>query len=409
MGFLWALLAIVAELGALFGLILLAWTTLYYLSTAEFPHDICDPHRLKCVYFGSIMLFSMDYILWKIGLCNQYSFVKFMENAPPSFKDPNLSIKHLHVEGIPVRLYQSKAPQNAQRGVLFLHGGAGTLGSLDFYERMCRYISKKSDSVVLSVGYSLVPEQPYPVQFQQCLDVTIHFMKHAEDYGADPDRIIISGDSFGGLLAASICQIIALRDDVPKLHSQVLIYPSLQAVKFNLPSFRQNAHVPLLIQRQFVTFALKYIQKNVTLLDAVLGGTHVPKDIKIKYSKWLDTENIPEEFKVREIQASGPRHSFGDLAELIDQLCGPLLSPLLVEDAIIRQLPQTFILTNQYDVLRDDGILYRRRLEDNGVPVLWHHIEDGFHGNLNLFNYWLLEFSCCKGGMDSIVNYIRSL
>ncbi|XP_063001512.1 arylacetamide deacetylase-like 4 [Elgaria multicarinata webbii] len=409
MDFLWALLAVIAELGALFGLLFLAWTTLYYLSTAEFPHDICEPHKLKCVYFGMIMLFSMDYVLWKIGLCNEYSFVKFMEIAFPPFQDPNLSIKHLHIEGIPVRLYQSKPSQTAQRGILFIHGGAGTLGSIGFYERMCRYISKESESVVLSVGYTLAPEQLYPVQFQECLDVAIHFMKHAEDYGVDPDRIIISGDSFGGLLAASVCQMIVQRDDVPKLHAQILIYPILQAVKYTLPSHRQNAHVPLLIQRQIVTFALHYLQKNVTLVDITLEGAHVPNDIKMKYSKWLSPDNIPEELKVREIQAPEPRPTFGFISELIDQLCGPLLSPLLVDDAIIRKIPQTFILTNQYDSLRDDGILYRRRLEDNGVPVSWHHLEDGFHGNLSLFNYWLICFSCSKTGMGIIVNYIRSL
>ncbi|XP_063001289.1 arylacetamide deacetylase-like 4 [Elgaria multicarinata webbii] len=234
-------------------------------------------------------------------------------------------------------------------------------------------------------------------------------MKHAEDYGVDPDRIIISGDSFGGLLAASVCQMIAQRDDVPKLCSQMLIYPFLQVVKYSLPSYMQNAYAPPLTRRQAVKFALQYMQIDRGFEDLFLEGLLIPSDMKMKYRKLLSADNIPEEFKVRETKARKYTAPFADMQELIDHLYGPLLSPLLVEDAIIRQLPQTFILTGQYDVLRDDGILYKKRLEDNDVPVSWHHFEDGFHGSLFYINHWIANFSCCEEGMDSIVNYIRGL
>ncbi|XP_042334579.1 arylacetamide deacetylase-like 3 [Sceloporus undulatus] len=329
-------------------------------------------------------------------------------DACPHFKDRSLSISHLHIEGVPVRLYQPKALQPKQRGILFIHGGAGTTGSLAAYERVCRHISKKSDSVMLSIGYSLVPYQPFPVQFQQCLDVVIHFMKHAEEYGVDSGRVIICGDSFGGLLAASVCQMLVGRNDVPKIQAQMLIYPFLQSVKHSLPSYMQNAKTPLLNKRQMVKLALKYLQKNVSLQESILQGAHVSKAVKAKYSKWLSHDNIPDEFKARECKAlAPPSHPFGDMQELIDQLCEPMLSPLLAEDAIFQRLPDTFILTAQYDVLRDDGVLYKKRLEDNGVPVSWCHVEDAFHGFVNLINLGFLSFSCGKRGVSSIVNYIQ--
>uniref|UniRef100_A0A8D2LM42 Alpha/beta hydrolase fold-3 domain-containing protein n=1 Tax=Varanus komodoensis TaxID=61221 RepID=A0A8D2LM42_VARKO len=365
--------------------------------------------RLHILNSCSFSHLKQDYCLSKLGLCNQCSFLKLIENANFPSKDARLSIRSLHIAGIPVRFYQPKASQDTQRGVLFIHGGAGTLGSLVSYERLCRHISRETDSVVWSIGYSLAPEQSYPVQFQQCFDVAVHFLKHAEDYGVDPNRIIISGDSFGGLLAASVCQMISQRNDIPRLRAQVLIYPFLQSVNYSLPSYRQNAHVPPLTQRHTVKFALQYLQKNVSLEQAILDGAHVPREIKMKYRNLINPDNIPKEFKVRKVKAPKPRPSFGEIRDIIEQLCGPLLSPLLVEDESIQQLPETFLLTCQYDVLRDDAILYKKRLEDNGVAVSWCHLEDGFHGFFFLINHWLLTFSCCRTGMDTVLNYLRRL
>ncbi|KAJ7306499.1 hypothetical protein JRQ81_009854 [Phrynocephalus forsythii] len=411
MDFLWILLAFAMELGILFELLHLAWTTHYYLSKTDVPHAVCQPWKLKASYFILIWLFSLDYVLWKIGIFkDEYTIVKLLLDVFPPSKDPSLSISHQDIEGTPVRIYQPKISQTQRRGVIFMHGGAGTLGSLGSYERLCRYISKESDSVVLSIGYSLVPDQPYPVQFKQCLDVAVYFMKHAEGYGVDPCRVVICGDSFGGILAAAICQRMVQREDIPKLRAQMLIYPFLQVVTHSLPSYMQNARVPILTKRQGLKFALQYLQKNTSLQDVVLQGAHVPKEKKMKYRKWLGPENIPDEFKSREVKLlPEPKHPFGELQDLIDQLCGPLLSPLLVEDAVLRQLPETFILTVQYDVLRDDGILYKKRLEDNGVPVTWCHLADGFHGSIVLVNNRVITFPCAAKGAEHMVNYIRGL
>lgn len=235
-------------------------------------------------------------------------------------------------------------------------------------------------------------------------------MKHAEGYGVDPRSVIICGDSFGGTLTATIAQTMAQRDDFPKLRAQCLLYPFLQVVKHSLPSYMQNARIPILTKKQGLKFALQYLQKNTSLQDVVLQGAHVPKEKRMKYQKWLSPDNIPDEFKSRKTKAlSDPKVPFGEIQDLIDQLCGPPLSPLLVENSVLQQLPETFILTVQYDVLRDDAILYKKRLEDNGVPVTWHHLEDGFHGSLALINNWVARFPCSLKGAEHLVNYIRGL
>ncbi|NXC41323.1 ADCL4 protein, partial [Penelope pileata] len=251
------------------------------------------------------------------------------------------------------------------------------------YERTCRYLARKTNSVVVSVGYRLAPEYPYPTQFEDCLTATIHFMKTAQDYGVDPARIIVCGDSSGGTLTAAVAQALVNRRDVPKLRAQILIYPFLQAVDFNLPSYQQNATIPILIRERTVYLGLKYISKDLNSMHKILEGCHVPEHLRQKYRKWLTPDNIPHEFKVRGYTPhTAPPPCPDEICEIAKPCFEPVFSPLLCEDSVIAQLPETFILTCEYDVLRDDGLLYKKRLEDHGIKVTLCHLEEGFHGTI---------------------------
>ncbi|NWI21135.1 ADCL4 protein, partial [Crypturellus soui] len=247
------------------------------------------------------------------------------------------------------------------------------------YERTCRYLAKKSNSVFVSVGYRLAPEYPYPTQFEDCLAATVHFMRIAEDYGVDPARVITCGDSSGGTLAAAVTQAMTNRKDLPALRAQILIYPFLQGARFDLPSYEQNKGVPVLLRKRTLSLGLKYINKEQSLIDEILKGAHIPRDLESKYEKWLNPDNIPEAFKPRDYQ-EGKKQSSEDLSRLLKPFLDPVFSPLLAEDAVIAQLPETFVLSCEFDVLRDDALLYKKRLEDHGIKVTWCHLEQGFHG-----------------------------
>ncbi|NWY00415.1 ADCL4 protein, partial [Nothoprocta ornata] len=251
------------------------------------------------------------------------------------------------------------------------------------YERTCRYFTKKSNSVFVSVGYRLAPEYPYPTQFEDCLAATVHFMRIAEDYGVDPARVIVCGDSSGGTIAAAVAQAMTNRKDLPKLRAQILIYPFLQAASFNLPSYEQNRGVPVLLKERTLILGLKYLNKEESVLDAVLKGAHVPRDLDLKCKVWLNPDNIPEDFKSRDYQVKGvyqEKQYSEDLCRQAKPILDPIFSPLLAEDSVIAQLPETFLLSCEFDVLRDDVLLYKKRLEDHGIKVTWCHLEQGFHG-----------------------------
>ncbi|NWH65071.1 ADCL4 protein, partial [Geococcyx californianus] len=255
------------------------------------------------------------------------------------------------------------------------------------YERMCCFLARNSNSVVVSVGYRLAPEHPYPTQFKDCLAATVHFMRAARDHGVDPSRIAVCGDSSGGTLAAAVAQALVNRRDLPKLRAQILIYPFLQAVDFNLPSYQQNKGVPILLKEHIIAYGLKYINKDVSDIDMISKGCHVPEDLQQKYQKWVSADCIPHEFKTRGYKPSTTQPFSEELHALMKLVFEPVFSPLLAEDSVIAHLPETFILTCEFDVLRDDGLLYKKRLKDHGIKVTWCHLKEGFHGIIFLTIY----------------------
>ncbi|NXA53963.1 ADCL4 protein, partial [Nothocercus julius] len=349
--------------------------------------------------------------LEKLGISSEVHFLRTVMDGIPPLKDNHLLIKDLRFDKIEVRIYQPKTPTTVRRrGVLYFHGGVGQFGSIRAYERTCRYFTKKSNSVFVSVGYRLAPEYPFPTQFEDCLAATVHFMRIAEDYGVDPARVITCGDSSGGTIAAAVAQAMTNRKDLPKLRAQILIYPFLQAVSFNLPSYEQNRGVPVLLKKRTVALGLKYLNKDQSVLDEVLKSAHIPRDLELKYKEWLNPDNIPEDFKPKDYQQRKENQFSEDLYRLAKPMLEPFFSPLLAEDTVIAQLPETFILSCEFDVLRDDALLYKKRLEDHGIKVTWCHLEQGFHGIIFLANYGrITSFKTANKGLQMIVEFLKSI
>lgn len=138
-----------------------------------------------------------------------------------------------------VRLYVplTKEPMPVAAPIfVFNHGGGFIGGSLESHDTLLRAIANRAHCLILSVGYRLAPEDPYPAANEDAWSALAWVADHASEIGADPQRIAIGGDSAGGLLAAWVAQKAAKTG--PKLRLQVLLYPNLDATA-SRPSWKE--------------------------------------------------------------------------------------------------------------------------------------------------------------------------
>jgi acetyl esterase len=119
--------------------------------------------------------------------------------------------------GIPVRVYRPRTPTAV---LVYLHGGAWVAGDIDTHEFVTRRFSRDTGATVVSVDYRLLPEHPFPAQFDDSWDAV------SWAAGLHPDLpLLVAGDSAGGTLTG--CVALRARDEGgPRIDGQVLVYPA---------------------------------------------------------------------------------------------------------------------------------------------------------------------------------------
>lgn len=193
-----------------------------------------------------------------------------------------------------------------------------------------------------------------------------------------------------------------------QLKAQVLIYPVLQALDLNTPSYQQNRDMPILPRTLMVRFWSEYFTSNKAFLRAMMANTHNHPDSSqlLKFVNW--STYLPEKYHGK-YNYSAPalvegedRGMDGPSRSLVD----PRASPLLVPDTDLRSLPKAYVLTCEYDVLRDDGIMYVTRLQAAGVEVTHVHYEEGFHGAM-MFSVWPTDFLIARRMINNYTRWLK--
>ncbi|MFT5444708.1 MAG: acetyl esterase [Myxococcota bacterium] len=219
----------------------------------------------------------------------------------------------------PVRIYTPEG-EGPFPVLVFYHGGGFVIGDLDSHDKECRALTNKARCVTVAIHYRLAPEHPYPAAPEDCYAALEWVGKNASEINGDASRLAVGGDSAGGNLSAVIALMSRDRGG-PALRFQLLIYPCVDARDEDhlYPSRIENKDAPILPRATMTYFMTHYFSGT--------GGGEANRS-------------------------------------------NPLASPLLAES--LAGLPPAFVITGEFDVLRDEGEAYAEALKAAGVEVESH-------------------------------------
>lgn len=197
--------------------------------------------------------------------------------------------------------------------------------NVETYNRICRNMARCTEHLVVSIDYRLAPEHRFPVGLEDCYAVAKAIFTRGFLPNIDPDGITVIGDSAGGNLAAALCLMARDRGEfMPK--RQILIYPCTNN------DYSENS---------------KFLSLHENGKDYLLTRKNL--------------------------------YDYMDLYRRTDEdLKNPYFAPLMAED--LSNMPQTLIITAEFDPLRDEGEAYGKRLIEAGNSVIMHRIPDALHG-----------------------------
>ncbi|XP_040284178.1 neutral cholesterol ester hydrolase 1 [Bufo bufo] len=391
--------------------------TAYYVYT-PLPSTLAEPWKLMLLDATFRLAQDLCNFAHYVGLGHHLRVLNFVsgyfDKLDPA-SSPQLQVTDTVFDGVEVRIFEpkKKLPGSLQRSVIYVHGGGWALGSAKArsYDSLCRRIAEDVNAVVVSIEYRLVPNVHFPEQINDVYAATKYFTQPEvlAKYSVDPERIAISGDSAGGNLVAAVCQQFTEDKTLTtKLKLQALIYPVLQMLDFNTPSYQQNMNMPIVSRYVMIKFWLDYLNGSHSFAHAIMVNNHTSLDVSEAVAlrqllKW--DALLPSSFKKNYkplIQNTGNPHIVQEVPALFDTRA----SPLIAQKETLQKLPKTYILTCEHDVLRDDGTLYAKRLEEAGVDVTHDHYEDGFHGCM-IFATWPTYFTAGARTRDGYVKWLK--
>lgn len=249
-----------------------------------------------------------------------------------------------------IRIYRPKAAEGALPVVIYTHGGGWVLGGKDTHDRLVRELAAGAGAVVVFVDYERSPEARFPTAIEQSYAVMTYVAANAVEFGADPARLAIAGDSVGGNMTAVIA-LLAKERKGPKIAAQLLLYPVTDAT-MSTSSYVQFAEGPWLTKKAMA---------------------------------WYWDQYLPDVAKRADVHASPVNAS-------TDQLRG---------------LPQALLIVDENDVLRDEGEAYGRKLAAAGVPVVSTRYNGTIHDFMMLNP--IAETPPVRAAVNQTIGYLRAV
>ncbi|RKK04839.1 steryl acetyl hydrolase [Pseudoroseomonas wenyumeiae] len=226
---------------------------------------------------------------------------------------------------VPVRLYRAEDAPEHSPCLLFMHGGGWVLGSLETHDWVCRRLARELGACVLAVDYRLAPEHPYPAAVEDCVAALHWLVAEAPSLGIDPARIALGGDSAGGNLAA-VLALMGRDGAVPPTVFQLLFYPAMDL------ALRAESYGP-----------------------PTEGMVLTPATMRYFIGHYLPSAGAGLDWQASPLRA-----------------------------ASLHGTPPALVMTCGHDPLREEGLRYAERLEQDGVRVTRLDLNDQTHAILTM-------------------------
>ncbi|WP_426436220.1 flavin-containing monooxygenase [Bradyrhizobium genosp. P] len=223
---------------------------------------------------------------------------------------------------LPYKLYRPATP-GPHPIVVYFHGGGWVLGDELSDDPFCRDLCRRTGMIVVSVGYRHAPEHRFPAAAEDGYAATRWIAAHTAELGGRAGPVLVAGWSAGGNIAAVTCQLARDRGG-PEIAGQLLVCPVTDCT-YDRPSYIENA------TGYFLTRGLMF---------------------------W-----------------------FWDLYCSPADRTDPRASPLRGK---LEGLPPAYVVTCEFDPLRDEGIAYAEALAKAGVPVEQFKAHGQFHSSYTM-------------------------
>ena len=218
------------------------------------------------------------------------------------------------------RIYVPAAGNAPFPVVVHYHGGGFVTGSLDSIDEPTRALANEIGAVVVGVTYRKAPESMFPAAHEDAMAALEWVAANVGEHGGDPQRIAVMGDSAGANLAVSVA--VRARDaGAPALRAMALLYPMV-APFADTPSRKKYAEGYIIDAPAVEYLGTKYVRTAEDAADPRIALDRTPS------------------------------------------LAG---------------LPPTLVLTNEYDMFRDEGEQFAEQLAEAGVDVTSRRFEGLVH------------------------------
>jgi len=254
--------------------------------------------------------------IYKLSPADARNVLETLQSQPVRKLDAK--IEDLTIPGGPTKEVSIRIvrPANYAGGplpvVMYFHGGGWILGSKNTHDRLIREIANGANAALVFVNYTPSPEAKYPVPIEQAYAATKYIAENGKKMNLETSRLAVVGDSVGGNMATVVAMLAKQRGG-PRIAYQVLFYPVTDA-NFETASYREFAKGPWLTKAAMMWF-----------WDAYAPDVAARKN--------------------------------------------PTASPLQASLDELSGLPPALIITDENDVLRDEGENYADKLMQAGVSV----------------------------------------